>query len=250
MKGFFFAKPLEFRLETPSESLVQGEKLEGTLKVSNRGADEVIPALEVGLSYGIFKKIKANEDDAFQPIERLTLAQDVKLPTGGEHDETWSIPLASDCPITSIDGALFLLYGRSLDQPGDWSKLDLRVEPLAALKTFVTTLENHFAFTATSSRYSKGFTEVKFKAPSSYPTVEELVVKLRVREAEGLEVQFNCKTRKFERGPAGGLTSVWVKREGAYPAADFLRSGGLPDRVFFKNTVEALLRDAAPPPIK
>ena len=182
MKGFFFAKPLEYRMETPAEELVQGQSFQGTLQVVNRGGTEEKPlVLEVGLAYGDLKRIKQNEPDAFNLLERHELAEGLTLAPNEEHKAEWEFALASDCPITSSVGCLFLLYGGNLDEPGRWSRIDLRVDLGPELQTFITTLENHFAFEAKSKHYQEGFTEVRFKPPSTYPTLEELSVLMRVR---------------------------------------------------------------------
>ena len=249
MKGFFFAKPLEYRMETPAEELVQGQSFQGTLQVVNRGGTEEKPlVLEVGLAYGDLKRIKQNEPDAFNLLERHELAEGLTLAPNEEHKAEWEFALASDCPITSSVGCLFLLYGGNMDEPGRWSRIDLRVDLGPELQTFITTLENHFAFEAKSKHYQEGFTEVRFKPPSTYPTLEELSVLMRVREKEGMTLKFICTLKGLSRSRDRKLTRRKVEVERTLGKKEFLLPGGQPNRPHFRELFGAVLKEVVPTP--
>ncbi|MEE8395792.1 MAG: hypothetical protein V3S29_07030 [bacterium] len=251
MKGFFFSKPLEYRLETAAETLVQGEDFQGTLSVANRGGETLGRlALQLGLAYGNFKKIKANEADAYQPVLSQQVGKKFSLQAGAEHRAEWAIALPPDCPITSTEGALFLIYGGNLEQPGAWSKIDLRVGLATVLETFVTTMENHFAFAATTRKHDGGYTEVRFKPPTSYPTMEEMGVRMRLREKEGMELRFQCRLRKFDRNQPGAVTTAAAEWERSYPQKDYELYNGQPNRELYKTAIAEALAEIAPPPVR
>ena len=251
MKGFFFAKPLEYRIETPAEELLQGQSFQGTLQGVNRGGAEESPlVLEVGLAYGDLKRIKQNEPDAFDLLERHKLAEDIALAPNEGRKAAWELTLASDCPITSSVGCLFLLYGGNLDEPGRWGRIDLSVDLMPELQTFITTLENHFAFEAKSKRYQEGFTEVRFKPPGSYPTLEELSVLMRVREKESMALKFLFTLKGFSRSGDKKLIRRKLEVERTLGKGEFLLPGGQPNRPHFRELVGAVLEEVVPTPLR
>ena len=142
MKGLFFSKPLEFRLETPAEQLAQGDEIAGSLSVVNRGGGETLTGLQVGLAHALLKDIKSGADHPFNEMAREVLAPPTPLKPGEERKADWKFSLPGDCPITSKEGTLFLLYGGDLNQPGQWTKLDLQVAPCMEIQGLITTLEN------------------------------------------------------------------------------------------------------------
>ena len=76
MKALHFAKPLELRLETEAEELIQGQTFAGTLSVTNRGGnDRGDLVLDLGLAFALFKEIKADGAAAFQMVERSRILQ-------------------------------------------------------------------------------------------------------------------------------------------------------------------------------
>ncbi|MCZ6645422.1 MAG: sporulation protein [SAR324 cluster bacterium] len=247
MKGLFFAKPIEFRLETPADTLVQGEVMEGQITAVNRGqANEKGLRLQVGLAYGDFKAIKENEADALEIVERQNLGKKFSLKPGDEHRAEWRFQLPHDCPITSSEGSLFLLYGRELEESGARSKIDLRVQLTPVLETVISSIENHFAFAAKSRIHTNGFTEVSFKPPSSYPTLDEMTVLMRVREKEGMDLHFHCRTKTFNRAAGKGLKARTVKFEHNYPRNKYLIYNSQPNRALFRSVIEEVLAKATP----
>lgn len=248
MKGLFFAKPIEYRLETPAEQLVQGDAIQGNMVAANRGAGvEKKLRMEVGLAYGNFKKIKDNEPGALVLIERKSLGKQFSLKPGEDQTSPFELLLPPDCPVTSKEGSLFLLYGGNLEDSAARSKIDLQVQLSPVLETLVATIENHFAFAAKSRGDADGFTEVKFKPPSSYPTLDELTLLMRVREKEGMDLRFHCKIKTFERGPmARGLKTKVVKIDQNYSRKEYLLHNSQPNRELFKTAMETVLAKATP----
>lgn len=247
MKGLFFAKPIEYRLETTADQLVQGELIHGSMAAANRGASEAKKLrLEVGLAYGDFKKIKDNEPDALVLIERKSLGKQFSLKPGDDKSAEWEIQLPPDCPITGKEGSLFLLYGGNVEDSAARSKIDLQVRLAPVLETLIASIENHFAFAAKSRTYENGFTEVKFKPPSSYPTLDELRLLMRLDAKEAMELEFHCRTRAFDRSAGRGVILKVVKIEQKYSRKEYLLPNSQPNRELFKTAMEIVLAKATP----
>ena len=251
MKGLFFAKPIEYRLETPVDELVQGQTMEGSMLVTNRGqAAEKKLRMEVGLAYGDFKKIKDNEAGALEIVERKSLGKPFTLGPGDEKSAEWSFQLAHDCPVTSKEGSLFLLYGRDLDEAAARRKIDLRVQLSPVLETVIASIENHFAFASKSRSHADGFTEVRFKPPSSYPTLDEMIVLMRVREKEGMDLEFHCRVKTFDRVAGRGLKLRLVKLKHNFSRDEYLNYNTQPNRELFKTVIGKVLAKATPGKVK
>ncbi len=247
MKGLFFAKPIEYRLETPAEQLVQGDFIRGSMVAANRGAgEEKKLRMEVGLAYGDFRKIKDNEPGALVLIERKSLGKQFSLKPGEDQTSQWELLLSPDCPVTSKEGSLFLLYGGNVEDSAARSKIDLQVQLSPVLETLVASIENHFAFAAKSRSHADGFTEVKFKPPSSYPTLDEMIVLMRVREKEGMDLEFHCRVKTFDRAAGRGLKSRMVKLKHNLPRAEYLNYNAQPNRELFRTVIEKVLAKATP----
>ena len=247
MKGLFFAKPIEYRLETPADQLVQGENIIGSMSAVNRGAEEAKKLrMEIGLAYGDFKKIKDNEPDALVVLERKSLGKQFSLKPGDSNSTEWEIKLPPDCAITSKEGSLFLLYGGNIEDSAARSKIDLRVQLAPVLETLVVSIENHFAFASKSRQHNDGFTEVKFKPPSSYPTLDELRLLMRLGDKEIMELEFHCNTRGFDRSAGKGLKSKVVKITQSYTRKEYLLHNSQPNRELFKSAMESVLAKATP----
>ncbi len=247
MKGLFFAKPIEYRVETPADQLFQGEALQGTMAIANRGAGpEQDLRMVVGLAYGDFKKIKENEPGGLELLDEHCLEEGLHLEPGGEHRAEWDFALRSDCPITSKEGSLFLLYGRDLAEETARSKIDLQVQLSPVLEAMVSSIENHFAFAAKSRAFANGFTEVRFKPPASYPTLEEMTVLMRLREEEGMELRFRCRTKKLDRSGGKGMKSHVAEISHTYPRDQYMIHNTQPNRPLFRDIVESVLNETTP----
>ena len=247
MKGLFFAKPIEFRVETPADLLMQGDAFGGSMVMANRGAEaQKKLRMEIGLAYGDFRKIKENEEDGLTLIDQRIFGKRITLEPGQERKQDWEFTLGVDCPISSKEGTLFLLYGHDLSEGSARSKIDLRVQLSPVLETLVSSIENHFAFTAKSRAHEDGFTEVKFKPPASYPTLEEMAVLMRLHSENGLELCFRCRVKKFDRSSSKGVTTKTVEIKQAYPREKYLIYNTRPNRSLFKTIVEEVLATATP----
>jgi hypothetical protein len=246
MKALYFSKPLEFRLETPAEALAQGETFAGEFQATNRG-DSALPGLDfaVALAYAEFRDVKARPGKAFEMQGRRTLAEGQTLAPGESFHGRWEFTLPKDCPITSKSGALFLLYGNRIGEPGGFGMLDLNVNLAPVLETFIATIENQFQFEASGRRAAEGYTLVSFKAPENYPTLEKLELLIRFRDDVGIELIYRAKVKAMDRGK-GGLKSRSVSLERSVPPGEAFLGGKLPNRALFRTSFEEALGEIFP----
>lgn len=247
MRAFHFAKPFEYRLEIPDDNVTQGSLLQGTLTLVSQDAQPRGGLrLELGLAHGAFKPVKEQGVAAMEFMERHTLVEDFSIDPRAKKEVPWQISLRMDCPITTKDSGMFLIYGENLDDMAKRGVIDLPVNLAAPLETFITTVENHFAFEARARRYDDGFTHVKFKPPTTYPTLDEFNIAMRIGE-EGLQLQFSAKAKGLSRGPkAGGVQKRNLETQRSYPARDYLTTAGQPNRDLFRKVMTEVLAEVTP----
>ena len=187
-----------------------------------------------------------NEPDALVLIERKSVGKQFSLKPGDNNSAEWEMQIPTDCPISSKEGSLFLLYGGNLDDKAARSKIDLQVRLAPVLETLISSIENHFAFAAKSRTHDNGFTEVKFKPPSSYPTLDELILLMRLDAKEAMELEFQCRSRSFDRRAGKGLKTKVVKITQKYTRKEYLLHNSQPNRELFKTAMETVLAKATP----
>ena len=246
MRALHFAKPLEYRLETPAEQLSQGDPLAGELIVTNRGEGPLADGvLEIALAYGRIKDLKAGEQDAFETVTRHRLAEGLAMAPGDSHRAGWEFTLARDCPISTKEGTLFLLYGGDLEQPEGWGRIDLQVALHPVLETLVGTIETQFHFEARGRKNVADAVEVRFKPPASYPTMKEFVARVALRGDE-LDVTFRAALKALARGGAKGVRTRSEQTQRTLPPGDFLIGGAHPDRAAMKALIGEALGELLP----
>jgi sporulation-control protein spo0M len=241
MKGFYFAKPLEYRLEIPTDTFVQDSLLQGQLGVTNRdSAPQKNLTLEIGLAYGVFKEIKESGARALKMLERHKLAAGFTLKPGEEKRVAFELQLTAGAPIQSKEGSPFLLYGGELETAGARGQIDLPVALAPPFESFITTLENHFAFEARSRRCVEGVIEVHCKPPSSYPTLDELVILFRI-DGENVEVEFDGKGKGLARGEGGGVATRRMNTRKSLPRTTFSLPNAMPNRPLYRELIQTML---------
>ena len=100
MRSTFFQQPLEHQIEVEGETWDQGGVIKGKLRIRNMSSEAVsVKTAQVVLAHGLIKSIKEKTDVGWEVQERLIMAQDVSLPSGGEQIHEWSFSLPTDRPI-------------------------------------------------------------------------------------------------------------------------------------------------------
>ncbi len=105
-------------------------------------------------------------------------------------------------------------------------------------------LENHFAFEERGRKFAEGVTEVRFKPPASYPTLEELSLQMAMDEQE-VKLDFLGRIKAMRGGQAGGMTRKKRHVTRKVPTSKFMLSGGMPNRAFYRALIEETLPDIA-----
>jgi len=83
MKGTFFNKSLEFKLNVNGESWFQGDTISGTLWVKNHSNLEIkLSELSVFIAYGSTKKVQAKDKNAFTNLTALELNTGIDTGSG------------------------------------------------------------------------------------------------------------------------------------------------------------------------
>ncbi len=245
MKGLHFAKPLEYRVEIPGDEFVQGKPILGRMSVTNRDSKAHKGlSLEIGLAYGDFKELKESGGASLKILERAQLAQGFSLKPGEEKQVEWEFPLGRDAPIRSSDGGPFLLYGGNLDSTRERGQLDLPVELSPPLATFITTLENHFAFESRGCKSEKGVVTVRLKPPGSYPALDELSVSFKLDE-KSVHLVFTGRGKRLRRGVDGGVEIKQNKTKKKVALNQFILHNTMPNRALYRDLISTMLPNIA-----
>ncbi len=165
MRSVFIQKPLEFRLEVPLETAVQGQPVPCTLTVKNHGAEPApLPQLSLVLGLGVLKKVKAKAEDAFEILDRARLDRAQVVVPGGQIVSSWEFTLDRNAPISdkNQNGYTIVKY-----KAPDLRKFSLVEEILIAVRSVEDALEVVYTFkvkkidaTATTLNFKKGKAEV------------------------------------------------------------------------------------------
>lgn len=247
MKALHFAKPSEYRLEITTDPLVQGGVLEGRLEMTNRGgAAQEARALEVALGFAVFKTLKSEGRTAMRILERQTLLQGQSVAPGATIRADFSFALGLNFPPHSKTCGPFVLYGGNVEDPEDCGQMDLPVVVSPPLASFIEIFENHHAFLAGETRHNGNLLEVRFKPPSSHPTLVELLVQLDIGEEE-TQLEFRMRGKSVQGGASGGVASRKKEHGERVPTRELLPPGGMPNRGLYREIWQRMVDALVPP---
>lgn len=216
MKGTIFLKPLEYNLEATGEKWRQGEKIKGSLKIKNHGAEQInLPFLKVSLCEGQYKKIKAKDVKGWKNISQLILAEKFSLNANEEKVFPFEFALPENALITDKNGSLYLAFFDSEDVLPT-GHIELVVEPKIVITQILDILQSFLRFKVAQTKYTKGMIEVKLSPPTSreMSTIDSLVLSMaevdknltlhydftmRVLDMSGGNMQAQKKTKEIEQ---------------------------------------------------
>lgn len=213
MKATFFNKPLEWNLETTSESWQQGSTLEGKLTVKNHGPEAAdLTGAGVSLAHADIKKVHARADGALKK-ETESLLEKNSLGPGESTEINFSLPFPENCPVSDKKSTYFLVYGKNLSE----NHLQLKVEPRALFTKIVGILDTFERFKVKEVKGNKNGVEYKLIPPTSreMANLDSLALILSM-DGETLKLTFDFAVKKLE---TSGVTnkinkvSVKVKKE-------------------------------------
>jgi hypothetical protein len=248
MKGFFFQHPLEYHLNVAGEEWEQGTTLNGSLLVKNiENNTTLCKLLQIVLVYGVFKKIKAKELEAWSELQTRVLAENIDFAAKEEKQYGWTFDLATDYQISDKGGSLFLLYGgENIYSQG---RIDVRLKLLPMLQSFIQTFESQFRFKKKYEKSKQKFTEVKLVPPDSkeYITLDHVLCLLRVHERI-MEILYTFRMKSFGRKEEHQqMKMVNKKREcqQQFTEAQYTL-GGFPNRECFRLAIQEALEQIKP----
>ncbi len=203
MKGVFIQQQIESRLEIPKDEVVQGEVLPCTLTLKNHsGMPQILAAVGIELVYGKVKEI-GQPDAAVDILARAEIPKDWSLGAGESKSSAWSLTLDRNCPIAEKSAVPYFRFG---NLSGPITPLQLGVKPHAYILSVAELLESSFQFVRKGERWSKGWTELKFKPSVSkkYSMLNELQLGFHF-EGELLGLRFAFNVKKFDSADASSV---------------------------------------------
>lgn len=167
MKVTTIQKPLEYTIEAMGEKWRQGDKLKGTLKIKNHGAEKIVlPLVKVNLCEGHYKKVKARDVKGWISLETQNFPENLVINPSEENTYAFDFKLAENCSVTDKNGSLYLTF---FDKEETWptGNIELVIEPKVVIKEVLQILENFLRFKVKEIKSGKGVLEVKLVPPSS-----------------------------------------------------------------------------------
>jgi hypothetical protein len=231
MRGVTIQNPLEFRLESPIETVTQGERVPCVLTVKNHGGEEVrIERLSLELALGVVKKIKAKEEDAFTPLASAEVGRDLAVSATAPVTLSWVFELDRNAPISEKNQSPYLLYGNA-ETRTLLGNLPLTVKMHPHFRALFDTCETVFSLINKGETWKDGYTTVKYKAPDlrKFSLVDEIVIGVRFVE-DSLEVVYTFKVKKidatahslnFKKGKAE-VSQTWTPQDYLF-GGEFIR---------------------------
>jgi hypothetical protein len=246
MKGTIFSKPLEYNIDIAGEKWSQGDKVKGTMKIKNHGADNVtLSALQVVLASGNYKKIKAKDKKGWESLAEVTLGESIALNPNEEKEFPWEFKLAENSRITDKDGSLYVTFSDTKNAEWPVGMLELAVHPKQIILQFLEIFENFIRFKVAQTKYAKGMVEVKMNPPKSreLSNVEGLV--LRIQEVEKtLKLEYNFTVSVLDM--AGGAMTAEKKTkqfEQSFTSKQYLIYGDSINQDFLIESIQSILKE-------
>lgn len=249
MRGIFFQKPLEFRLEVHGDTFSQGEPITAALIVKSHAAEGVLlKDLSVLLALGNTKKVKAKDSGAFEVVQSAEVERGIELAPGQELSIPVRFSLERNAVVTDKSQSLYLLYGNSSDLVA-LGNLPLTCTPHAHLLALFETFTSVYSFIDKGQFSKDGWTCAKYKAPDTrrLSLVEELVVCCRFEEGAELHVRYDFKVKRFD---TESEVKVNVKRGKAnvsqqWKETEYLFGSGFLHQQFVEQQIDEALQSVA-----
>lgn len=190
MKGTFFVKPLEYKVNLEGDEWFQGDSLKGTLKIESHGEADLTNK-GVFLAETNIKKLKGKDEAGFKVIN--------KIMSEGASDINFEFDLPLNAMITEKAQSLYILVGEegSLVEGG---ALQLSIRPHAMVDGLLEILSNRLRFKVKGLKNKKGLIEATLKAPDSKEFSSIMSSKLLIQyhgETIDLKYQFKVKVVDF-----------------------------------------------------
>jgi len=244
MKGTFFQKGCEYRLQTEGETWVQGETIGGHLIVRAHAPATAPEKARVVLAHGGLKAVHAKSPDAFDVVAEAEVGGPGLVSESGA---PWSVATGSNAPITDSTSSLFLLYGPADGGLETLGRLQVTLKPNPVIAKFLDVLQTRFRFVLKANRSEKKGMQSKLVPPDSQALsfVEQLVLRFAF-EGETLGVTYEFTTHSFEAS-ASSVNAKKAKkiREIDFTPTDYKLSSGRLNDDLFENHIRGALDEIA-----
>jgi hypothetical protein len=192
MKGTYFIKPLEFKLNVDGESWIQGDTITGVLEINNHSV-EAIDSSKLGcyLCFCNSKKLKVKDKSAIQVIQTVQLIKD-------ENVINFQYKLPSDCAITDNINNYYIICGDINAPFTNAGQLELMITPTHQILNFVEVFEQFFRFKFKKFKNKKEYIEVLVTPPDSkeWARIQKMSLKMRM-SGNNLDVLFSIDTKSL-----------------------------------------------------
>jgi hypothetical protein len=250
MRGIFFQKPLEFRLEVQGDTFSQGDQISAVLTVKSHASEvAVLNSLSMLLALGNTKKVKAKKDEgAFEVVQSAELERGIELAPGQEIAIPGRFSLERNAVVTDKSQSLYFLYGDSPELSA-LGNLPLTCTPHPQVLAIFDTFTSVYGFIDKGQFSKDGWTCAKYKAPDTrrLSLVEELVVCCRFEEGAELHVRYDFKVKRFD---TESEVKVNVKRGKAnvlqqWKETEYLFGSGFLQQQFVEQQIDEALQSVA-----
>ena len=248
MKATNFIKPLEYSITADGERWRQGDKIKGTLKIKNHSSDMIeLAYLKLSLTVGNFKKIKAKDLKAWEPLSQVVLSDKLSISALEEKEFNWDFQLLEDCQITEKDKSIYLTYFTSEDL---WptGQLELVIDLKLIMLQFLEIFESFLRFKVAQTKFSKGVIEVKLNPPKSRELshVESLVLRMKELNKE-LVVEYIFNVHAFEMVAGNMIAQKKVKQFiQNLNSKQYYTYGDSPNHEFIRTSIESVVAEVVP----
>ena len=209
MKGTFFNKPLEWNIETDKESWLQGEKINGILRIKNHSAELVeLSDAGVAIAYADIKKVHARTEGAMK-FDAKVLFSETVLKGQEQKELPFALTLPVNSGVTDKKASYYLTYGQKHSE----SHLMLKVEPKVLFGKIISLMDTFFRFKVKEYKAVKNGVEYKLIPPTArdMANLDSLHLILSMQE-ENLQMEYDFQVKKLDTsGVTNKINKVAVK---------------------------------------
>jgi len=239
MKGMFFYKSCEYKLDLEGESWERGSVISGSLSLLPQGMPSKIPNLQIFLGFGNPKKIQNKDLSSFKMIDSIQVPEecyDKSVPF------TFSFSLLNDFIISDNTKTLFVIIG-TLEESIEVGLLPLSILPEKSICDFKDIFENFYKFKFKPFKNAKKQISSELIPPGSneWVGIQKMHVFFEV-ESDVLLVEYKIKHKKMSYD----INSIGTKDENLVlksklEKSDYSGHGSSPNQMGIKSSIELIL---------
>ncbi len=238
MKGTFFQKGTEYKLEIDGESWPQGDSIKGKL-IAKSHTGAALTEAQVQLGYADLKQVRAKKPEAFEILTTTPL-------TLKDGSADWVFPLDRNAPITDVSSSLFVLYGPVTSDPMSMGQLQLNIKPAACIDKFLDVLRTHFRFVLKFTKAEKKGMQAKLVPPDGAKAIsflEHVLIRFSF-DGDDLNLTYEFILHSFEANASSvNAKKIKRKREVTLSINQYRTPSGRWNDDFFQSEITAALQE-------